>query len=122
MWCLKIIVTNLLCFFLARKVYVTQGLNDLWHCDGYDKMKHFGFPIHVAVDGFSGKVLWLAVVKSNNHAVVPDALYLRAVKEHGVYPIPLKTDCGSENDDITGWQCHLTKNFSSHKYGASHSN
>ena len=81
-------------------------------------MKPFGFPIHGAVDGFSRKVLWLTVVKSNNNPVVPVALYLRAVKEHGACPIFLETDCGSENADMTGLQCYLTKNFSSHKYGA----
>ena len=85
-------------------------------------MQPIGFPIHGAVNGFSRKVLWLTVVKSNNNPVVPAALYLRAVKEHGVCPILLKTDCGSENADMAGLQCYLTKNFSSHRYGASHSN
>ena len=68
-------------------------------------MKPFRFPIHGAIDGFSRKVLWLTVVKSNNNPVVPAALYLRAVKEHGVSPILLKTDCGSENDH--GWTAML---------------
>ena len=112
---------NVLCFFLARRVYVAQGPHDIWHCDSYGKMKPFGFPIHVAVDGFSRKILWLAVVKLNNNPVVPAALYLRAVKEHGVSPILFKTDCGFENADMAGLQCYLTKNFSSHRYAASHS-
>ena len=85
-------------------------------------MKPFGFPFHGAVDGFSRKALWLTVVKSNNNPFVPAALYLRAVKEFGVCPILLKTDCGSENADTAGLQYYLTKNFSSHRYGASHSN
>ena len=109
-----IIVANLLFFFLVRRVYITRGPNDVWHCDGYDKMKPFGFPIHGAVDGFSRKVLWLTVVKSNNNPVVPAALYLRAVKEFGVCPIPLKTDCGSKNADMAGLQCHLTATWWSH--------
>ena len=54
--------------------------NDIWHYDGYDKMKPFGFPIHGAVDGISRKLLWLTAVKSNNNPVVPAVLYLRAVK------------------------------------------
>ena len=85
-------------------------------------MKPFGFPIHGAADGFSRKVLWLAVVKPNNNPVVPVTLYLRAVKEHGVCPILLKTDLGCENADMAGLQCYLTKNFTSHTYGGSHSN
>ena len=83
-----------------------KGQNDVWHCDGYDMMKPFGFPIHGAVDGFSRKVLWLTVVKSNNNLVVPATFYLRAVKEHGVCPILLKTVCGSENADMAG-QYHI---------------
>ena len=33
--------------------YVTccQGPNYLWHIDGYDKLKPFGFAIHGAIDG-----------------------------------------------------------------------
>ena len=65
-------------------------------------MKPFGFPIYGAVDGFSRKFLWLTVVKSNNNPVVPAALYLRAVKELGVCPIFVKTECGSENANMAG--------------------
>lgn len=36
------------------------------HCDGYDKLKPFGFPIHACIDGWSRKVLWLYVMQSNN--------------------------------------------------------
>ena len=71
-----------------RRVYVTQRLNDVWLYNVYNKMKPFGFPILGAVDDFLRKVLWLAVVKSSNNPGVPAALYLRAVKEHGVCPIP----------------------------------
>ena len=85
-------------------------------------MKTFRFPINGAVDGFSRKVFRLAVVKSNNNPFVSAALYLSAVKEYGVCPIHLKTDCRSENAGMAGFQCYLTKNFSSHRYGASHSN
>ena len=59
---------------------MTQVPNDIWHYDGYDKMKPFGFPIHGAVDGISRKLLWLTAIKSNNNPVVATALYLRAVK------------------------------------------
>ena len=67
-------------------------------------MKPFGFPIHGPVGGFSRIVLWLTVVKSNKNPVVPAALYLLAVKEHGVCPILLQTDCGSENAGMAGLQ------------------
>ena len=67
-------MANFLFFFLGLRVYITRGPHDVWHCDGYDKMKLFRFPIHGAIDGFSTKALWLTVVKSNNNPVVPAAL------------------------------------------------
>ncbi|CAH3106858.1 unnamed protein product, partial [Pocillopora meandrina] len=36
---------------LRRRIYRCKGPNYLWHIDGYDKLKLFGFCIHGAVDG-----------------------------------------------------------------------
>ncbi|CAD6238477.1 GSCOCG00012537001-RA-CDS, partial [Cotesia congregata] len=44
---------------LRRRQYLSPGPNFLWHLDGYDKLKQFGFAIHGCVDGFSRKILWL---------------------------------------------------------------
>lgn len=44
---------------LKRRSYRVPGPNYLWHIDGYDKLKKFGFPIHGCVDGYSRKVIWL---------------------------------------------------------------
>ena len=38
----------------------------MWHLDGYDKLKPFGFPIHGAIDGYSRRILWLRVMCTNN--------------------------------------------------------
>lgn len=38
---------------LKRRVYHNPGPNYAWHCDGYDKLKPFGFPVHGCVDGWS---------------------------------------------------------------------
>ena len=38
---------------LTRRKYKARGPNDRWHIDGYDKLKHFGFCIHGAIDGYS---------------------------------------------------------------------
>ena len=42
---------------LARRTYVSFGPNCIWHIDGYDKIKSYGFAIHGAIDGFSRKIL-----------------------------------------------------------------
>ena len=49
------------------------------------------------MDGFSRRILWLEVARSNNDPRVPAALYLNQVKEVGGCPLLLVTDCGSEN-------------------------
>ena len=108
--------------YLARRIYCSNGPNDVWHSDGYDKIKQYGFPIHGGVDGFSRKILWLKEVRSNNNPIFPAALYLRVIKEQGLCPNLLKTDCGSENDDIVAVHYFLTGRNLSHRYGASHAN
>lgn len=51
---------------LLRLQYAATGPNFVWHIDGYDKLKPFGFAIHGAIDGFSGRIMWLEVGPSNN--------------------------------------------------------
>ena len=38
---------------LQRRQYKTEGPNHVWHIDGYDKLKPFGFCIHGSIDGYS---------------------------------------------------------------------
>ena len=51
---------------MRRRLYTAKGPNYLWHIDGYDKLKPFGFCIHGAIDGYSRRVLWLEVANTNN--------------------------------------------------------
>ena len=46
---------------LIRRKYNAPGPNFIWHVDGYDKLKPFGFAIHGAIDGYSRGVLWIEV-------------------------------------------------------------
>jgi len=52
------------------------------------------------MDGFSRRILWLEVARSNNDPRVPATLYLNQVKEVGGCPLLLVTDCGTENGII----------------------
>lgn len=45
----------------VRRCYYSEGPSYVWHLDGYDKLKPYGFPIHGCIDGFSRKILWLEV-------------------------------------------------------------
>ena len=42
---------------LRRRTYRSQGLNLIWHIDGYDKLKSFGFAIHGVIHEYSRKIL-----------------------------------------------------------------
>ena len=37
---------------LRRREYTCPGPNKVWHADGYDKIKPFGFPIHDCINGY----------------------------------------------------------------------
>ena len=50
---------------LHRREYSSLGPNYAWQGDGYDKLKEFGLPIHGCIDGYSWKLLWLELTRSN---------------------------------------------------------
>ena len=81
---------------LRRREYTSLGPNFAWHVDGYDKLEDYGFPIHGAIDGFSRKILWLRVTKTNNDPAVTASFYLNCVREQAGCPVLLVTDLGSE--------------------------
>lgn len=96
---------------------------------GYDKLKPFGFPIHGAIDGYSRKILWLEVSRSNNKPEVPATYFLSCVKEQRGCPCLVRTDCGTENGTMAAMQCYFRQDdndelagMNAHKYGSSPSN
>jgi len=38
-------------YYTTFCIWFMQGPDFLWHIDGYDKLKPFGFPIHGCIDG-----------------------------------------------------------------------
>ena len=55
---------------LIRRKYSAPGPNFIWHVDGYDKLKPFGFAIHAAIDGYSRRILWIEVRNSDKYAPI----------------------------------------------------
>ena len=84
---------------LRRRRYHSLGPNYVWHIDGHDKLKPFGFCIHGCIDGYSRKLIWLEVGSSNKMPEVIAKYYLEAVKEFGV-PLKMKADNGTEHSLI----------------------
>lgn len=101
---------------LKRRVYHNPGPNYAWHCDGYDKLKPFGFPIHGCIDGWSRKVIWLYVTRSNNLPSNIAKYYLEAVNKCNGCPIDLVTDSGTENGLMAGIHSFFRDDPNSHRY------
>ena len=95
---------------LQRRQYYSRGPNYLWHLDGYDKLKYYGFPIHGAIDGYSRKILWLRICKTNNDPKFVASYFVRCIKENNFVPRCVRTDRGSENIVIAGIQRYLRRN------------
>ncbi|CAD6216225.1 GSCOCG00011298001-RA-CDS, partial [Cotesia congregata] len=85
---------------LRRRQYLSPGPNFLWHLDGYDKLKQFGFAIHGCIDGFSRKILWLEVATTNNDPAVTAHYFLKTVKQLEFLPTIIRCDKGSKNQLI----------------------
>ncbi len=92
---------------VKRRTYRSNGPNECWHVDGYDKLKLFGFPIHGVVDGYSRRVLWLKVARTNNNPVVIANYYVECVKELQGCPRILRANPGTENGTMAAIQCYL---------------
>ena len=97
--------------FRHREYYVS-GPNYMWHLDGYDKLKPFGFAIHGAIDGYSRRMLWLQVGPTNNDPSVIANYYLSTVHGIGGAPRILRGDRGTENSYVARLQGFLRRNSS----------
>ena len=82
---------------LRRRAYRTKGPNSVWHIDGHDKLKPFGFSIHACIDGFSRRLIWLEVGPTNKDPEVIAKMYLDAVKQIIGLPRKIRSDDGTEN-------------------------
>ncbi|MEQ2259684.1 hypothetical protein XENORESO_016114 [Xenotaenia resolanae] len=113
----------------VRRAYHSVGPNEIWHVDGYDKLKPYGIAISGCIDGFSRKIMWLKCGKSNNDPRIIAQDYMQCISEFGDFPMRLRTDCGTENGLMAALHCSLrslhTDEFAgakSHMYGTSTSN
>lgn len=68
---------------IVRKPLTSAGPNEVWCCDGHDKLSSYGFSIWGMRDKFSRKWLglWALPTNSNRYAVVAAYLWLTVVYE-----------------------------------------
>lgn len=95
---------------LKRRQYVNPGPNFVWHVDGYDKLKPYGFAIHGCIDGFSRRVLWLEVGITNNNPRVVVNYFLKTIRQMKTVPCVVRCDHGTENVHIRDVQVYLRSN------------
>ena len=108
---------------LTRRRYTNPGPNYLWHLDGNDKLKPFGLGIHGCIDGYSRRILWLEVSRSNKDPTIVDKYFLDCIHQLNGAPRAIRADRGVENTIIAGIQRYF-RNFenSSFLFGKSTSN
>ena len=64
---------------IKRREYETNGPFNVFHIDGNNKLKRFGFAFHGYIDGFSRKLILLFVSTTNSDPLVVANLYLKAI-------------------------------------------
>lgn len=108
--------------------FCVQGPNYLWHVDGYDKLKPYGFCIHGCIDGFSRRIIWLDVGTTNNDPSIVAYYYLQSIEQLQGTPAIIRGDLGTENSTLAFIQPFLRRHGTdsaqqtSFRYGRSVSN
>ncbi|XP_071140959.1 uncharacterized protein [Mytilus edulis] len=92
---------------LIRRHYVNPGPNFMWHIDGNDKLKPYGFAIHGCIDGFSRRILWLEVGPSNKNPYIIASYYLNCLRRLKVTPKIIRADLGTENQVVSFLQTYF---------------
>lgn len=89
---------------LHRREYWGKGPNYLWHMDSYDKLKPYGLCINGAIDGYSRKIIWLKVFRTNSDPRIIATYYLNSVTDIGATPCRIRADMGNENAYVAVFQ------------------
>ena len=93
---------------LRRRKYYAKEPNYIWHLDGNDKLKPYGFSIHGCIDSFSRKMLCLKLSPSNKNPSEIAHYYFNTVLK--VVSRRMRADRGVENVTVAGIQRFLQIN------------
>jgi len=75
-----------------------RGANALWHMDGNEKLKPWGFYVHGCIDGHSRLIIYLKC-SGNKRASTVSSIFLDAVEKFG-WPSRMRGDFGTENNEV----------------------
>lgn len=83
---------------IKRRIYRVRGANALWHIDGNEKLRPWGFYVHGGIDGHSRLIIYLEC-RSDKRAQTVWSLYREAVEFFG-WPSRGRGDFGRENNEV----------------------
>ncbi|OAX35830.1 hypothetical protein K503DRAFT_745362 [Rhizopogon vinicolor AM-OR11-026] len=69
--------------WLKHSTYWAAGLHDIWVFDQHDKWRRFQLFLHVGIEPFSGRILWLKVWWTNHNPGLICAWYCDTVHTLG---------------------------------------
>ncbi|KAG2124899.1 hypothetical protein DEU56DRAFT_963243 [Suillus clintonianus] len=85
---------------LKRSTFWTAGLHDIWVFDQHDKWRRFQLFLHVGIEPFSGRILWLKIWWTNHNPRLICGWYCDTVQSLGAMPLVTQSDPGTENNGI----------------------
>lgn len=92
---------------LRRRIYQVKGPNHIWHVDGNDKLKPYGLCISACMDGYSRRLIWLTVARTNKNPNLICSYFLTSIHKIGMLPRVVRLDRGTENVNIAKAQTAL---------------
>ncbi|KAH9915480.1 hypothetical protein B0H21DRAFT_664705, partial [Amylocystis lapponica] len=93
---------------LVRKQFWTSGVNDVWCMDQHDKWRKFELYLHIGMEPFSGRILWLKIWWTNRNPRLICGWYCDTVQSlGGRIPLLTQSDLGTENNGIANAQTVL---------------
>lgn len=79
----------------------------MWHIDGNDKIKPYGFGISGCIDGFSRYLLWLNVYFTNKDPSIIGGYFMQTLRRLSGGPKLMRADMGTENVIVRDIQMDL---------------
>ncbi|KAF8125216.1 hypothetical protein K438DRAFT_2002219 [Mycena galopus ATCC 62051] len=87
-----------------RKCFYAAGVMDIICFDQHDKWKRFGLWLHIGLEPFSGRIVWLRIWWTNRNSKLVTSYYINGCRPIGGIPLITQSDLGSENYGIAN--CH----------------
>lgn len=102
---------------LLRRSYISKGPNFIWHCDSYDKLKHFGICINGCIDGYSRHIIWMNCYITSSDPKVIGGYFVNAVSSLEGCPLVIRSDRGTENVRVRQFQIFFRRDGNDDRAG-----